>query len=153
MSVKTNVVSSENVSEDFREELPPFTAAQAAEKLGMSESWVTSQNLIPFVQKGRRKLYRQEDVSAFLGCVSGLLRKSQSNLPLLSVTEAAERLGMSKSWMEQQRSIPFVQIATRKLYKQEDLDEFIASQTRSKDQALPPKSRTAGRKSNVLKGA
>lgn len=61
--------------------------------------------------------------------------KSSENLttsqPLLTIETAAAKLGMSLSWMRQQKAIPFVRIGRRKLFRNEDLDKFIEQSYRS----------------------
>lgn len=52
--------------------------------------------------------------------------------PLLNISETAAKLGMSESWVRQQKHIPFVRIGRRKLFKQEDLTKFIERNTRGK---------------------
>jgi|JI7StandDraft_1071085.scaffolds.fasta_scaffold354526_2 excisionase family DNA binding protein len=51
-------------------------------------------------------------------------------LRLYSVSEAAVLLGVSRSWVDQQKVIPHVRIGRRKLYRQEDLTAFIDSNIR-----------------------
>ena len=54
---------------------------------------------------------------------------------LLSVSEAASQLGVSKSWLNQSRLSGrgpiFTKIGTRCLYDPEDLSAWLASQRRS----------------------
>lgn len=51
---------------NLTELLPMLSLAKAAEALGMSLSWMRQQNDIPFVRIGSRKLFRQEDLVAYV---------------------------------------------------------------------------------------
>lgn len=46
--------------------VPLLNIAEAAALLGMGESWMRQQKLIPFVRIGRRKLFEQAELSAFI---------------------------------------------------------------------------------------
>jgi excisionase family DNA binding protein len=39
---------------------------ESAEKLGMGRTWLLTQTEIPYVRIGRRKLFRPEDLQAFI---------------------------------------------------------------------------------------
>lgn len=47
------------------------------------------------------------------------------NQPLLNVAKAAEYLGVSKTYMYTS-GIPFVKLGSRRLYRVEDLDAYVA---------------------------
>jgi len=59
---------------------------------------------------------------------------------LLNTTEAAEYLGVSKSWvyrMTMTREIPFFKIGSRTLFKEEQLLTWLASREHTPDDLLP----------------
>lgn len=51
---------------------------------------------------------------------------------LLSIEESARALGMSISWMKQQKSIPYVRVGRRKLFTPESLRDFIDRNVRGR---------------------
>lgn len=63
---------------------------------------------------------------------------------LLNTTEAAEYLGVSKSWvyrMTMTREIPFFKIGSRTLFKEEQLLTWLASREHTPDDLLPRRTR------------